>query len=102
MANVREFKDSPWVQGPDEKIAYKVDTANWPGTGSPSAPVVKLYDESGNDLSAAHLSGVPSIVGTEITTPLVQLLVEGKKYRLEVKWDRSGNTLEAFGGIECR
>ncbi len=102
MTNTREFQSSPWQQGPDEKIAYKVDTANWPGTGNPTNPVVKLYDDAGADVSATKLSGSASISGTEITTPLVQSLVEGKSYRLEVKWDRSGNTLEAFGGIECR
>jgi hypothetical protein len=102
MTNIREFKDSPVSQGPDEKIAYRIDTSKWPGSGNPTNPVVKLFDNANIDVSATYLLGSPSISTTFITTPLVQNLVEGKTYRLEVKWDRSGNTLEAFGGIECK
>jgi len=102
MSNLREFSNSPVVQGPDEKIAYKLDTANWPGSGNPTNAIVKLFDDANSDVSATKLSGAASILGTEITTPLVQLLEDGEGYRLEVKWDRSGNTLEAFGGIACK
>jgi hypothetical protein len=102
MTNIREFKDSPVVQGPDEKIAFRIDVSKFPGTGNPTNAVVKLFDNANRDVSATYLLGSPSISGTFITTPLVQNLVEGKVYRIEVKWDRSGNTLEAFGGVECK
>jgi hypothetical protein len=98
MAVRREFKESPLSQGPDERVAYDLNTLPWGGT--PTSPTV-VIKQNGRDRSADLLTGAAAINGDVITTPLVIDLTRGKKYRLEVKWINSGNTLEAWGDIEC-
>lgn len=93
----RKFKESPVVQGVDEIIAYRLTTTPW--GSSPSSPTVVLKDHNGVDVSSTCLSGIPSASGDYITTPLVQNLVAGIKYRLEIKFTISGNVAEAWGEI---
>lgn len=99
MGASRKFKESPMEQGEDEKFAYKLDTSNWPGTGDPTSPVVVIKDADLEDVSGTHLSGSTSVSGDIITTPLVVVLVPTVTYRFEIKWVKSGNTLEAYGPI---
>lgn len=97
MANQRKIKESPWYQGEDEQIAYTIDTSPW--GGSPSSLTVVLKDGD-TDVSGTKLSGSASAASDTITTPVVQSLTAGKKYRLEVKWtDGNSNVLEAWGEI---
>jgi len=99
MTSNRKFKNTPMYQGVDERVSYTVDTGLWPGTGDPTSMVVKLYDETGADVSATKLSGSASNAGAIISTPLVILLAAGASYRLEVQWVKSGNTYEAYGNL---
>ena len=98
MASIREVKESPREQGADERIAYEITTTPWGST--PSAVDVKLFsigaDGSLTDVTATKLSGVASVTGDVITTPLVISLVAGTTYRLETKFTTSGNVLECF------
>lgn len=89
---IRKVKESPRHQGEDERIAYTVDTTPWGGYDSGVAVVLK--DADGDDISSTNLSGSPSVSGDVITTPLVISLVRNVKYRLEIKWVKSGNTFE--------
>ncbi len=100
MAIRREFVNSPLLQGIDEKVAFTIDTSRWPGTGNPTAVAVVIKDEAGADKSSTNLTGAASVSGDVITTPLVIALTAGDRFRIEVKWDKSGNTLEAFGDID--
>jgi len=91
---IREVKNSPKRQGEDERIAYPLDTIPWGGYDSGAAVVLK--DEDGNDISLTNLSGLVSVAGDVITTPLVINLKHGGVYRLEILWVKSSNTLETF------
>ena len=90
----RAVKESPLYQGENEKIAYVLDTGHWGGT--PTSPVVKIYDSGGTDQSSTCLSGSPSVSTDDITTPLVQALSPGESYHLSIQWQLSGNTMEAY------
>jgi len=100
MALLRQFKEKSKEQGPEERIAYWFSTVPWniPAGDTPTTPVVVLK-LNGVDVSADHLVGLPTIVANIFTTPIVELLERGNRYRLECKWTYSGNTLEAFGDL---
>jgi len=93
---IREFNESPKAQGVDERVAYKVITTRWGGNPSSAAVAIKL---AGIDESETYLDGEASIEGDVIITPLVVGLESGNRYKLEVKWESSGNTYEAYGLI---
>lgn len=102
MAEDRKFKESPFGQGENERVAYPLTVpARWatpPFTGI-SVQLKLLHNLQ--DVSAAHLSGSPTAVGNVITTPFIHSLQAGKKYRLEILFtDASGSTKEAYGIIE--
>ena len=90
----RTIKESPKYQGEDERIAYKLDTANWGGYDSDAACVLK--DEKGRDVSSTYLTGAISTSTDYITSPLVIDLIPGKTYRLEFLWVYLGNTFESI------
>ena len=95
MSNIRRVQEGDQVQGVNEKIAYQFDTTPW--GGSPVISSSKLWDISAAtevDASSASLSGSASVATNTITTPIVQALTKGHKYRLEIKWTKSGLTLE--------
>ena len=95
--SVREFRESPWEQGADEKRDYVLDTSPW--GGSPSSPTVAVYDEGYDDVSEQTLVGSASVSGDTITTPVVKGLGAGRTYRLEIKFVVDGRTEEAYGHI---
>lgn len=96
--STREIIESPWEQGSDEIRAYSLTTTPWGGT--PSSPVVKLYElPDFTDRTSTLLSGAASIVGDVITTPAVTGLTNGTRYRLEIKFVTGGRTEEAWGEI---
>ena len=91
---IRKVENSPKYQGEDERVAYTLDTAPWGGYDSGVAVVLK--DTDGTDISLTNLVGVAGEAGGVITTPLVIKLTHDIKYRLEILWVKSGNTLEAY------
>jgi len=94
----RRAEPSHFIQGEDERIAYVITTTHW--CTNPINPAVAVYeiaeDGTRTNVSAAVLSGVPSVVGDDITTPLIENLEPDKVYRVEVLFECGGNTLEAF------
>ena len=101
---VRKFIESPLRQGEDEKVAYALTTTPW--GASPTSVTVKIFSLNATtgaktDVSSTKLSGVVAVVGNVITTPLVQSLIPGTHYRLEITFSSSGNTFEAWGIIEA-
>ena len=93
MTTLRKVDKSPLYQGEDESIAY---TFEWAAVGTPTNPAVALKDYNMNDKSATCLSGVASVVGTTVVTPLVKSLTAGVIYRLECKVTITGNIFEAY------
>lgn len=99
MASIREFRESPWEQGIDEQIAYRVTTTPWGGGSSSPAVTVTL---NGEDVTDAVTEGNASGDGDTITTPVIQGLTAGNTYRLEVRWTTTdGRVLEAYGYIKA-
>lgn len=96
-AQTRKIKESPLHQGADEKIAYTLTTTPW--VSSPTSPVVVLKNEAGTDVSSTNLSGTASATGDVITTPLVQSVTPGAKYRLEVKFTVGSGIYEAWADV---
>lgn len=103
MSERREFKESPFYQGADEKVSHVLTTPTSWGTATLASLSSVLYEDpdgDNTDVTSSKLSGSTTASGQVITTPLVQLLTAGKKYRLEVKWTSSeSNVLEAFAFI---
>ena len=95
----RQIVESPLVQGEDEQIAYSLDTTPWGGYTSGES--VKLFDDTGTDVTATLLSGSASADGDVITTPLVISLVSGTRYKLDILWVYAGNTFEAWAYIQA-
>lgn len=99
----REIKESPFEQGTEERVAYKVTVPTSWGTSPLTSLSVKLYEDPEGlmtDVSATKLSGSATASGQVITTPLVISLTEGTTYRMEVKFTVSeGDTLECWGTI---
>lgn len=100
MSDIREVKESPIVQGEDEKIAYTLTTTPW--GSSPSNVSVTMYEYTdnviGTNVSATRMDGAAAISGDVITTPVISV-VANTNYRLEIKFTVGGNELEAFAVI---
>jgi len=99
MAVNRKFKESPLEQGSVEKVAYQLTTTPW--SSSPTSPAVRCMVNGGN-ADSNLLSGSASVNGDVITTPLVQNLVGGATFRLEIEWLSGSVKYEAYGLIECK
>lgn len=81
-------------QGHREGIAYGFD---WQKIGAPSNPEVFLEIEStGEDVSTTFLTGLPSVLGTVVTTPLVGNLTPTVTYRLTCVVDIGTNTYDSY------
>lgn len=97
-----KVKETGLKQGSDEEIAYSLTTTPWGST--PSAVLVKAYDASNafTDVSDTVLEGNPTVSDDVITTPVVKALIEGKTYRIEIKFTTGGNVLECHFELEAR
>lgn len=90
----REIEQSPIEIGIDETVPYTLTIpTSWGTAGNPSA-VTK--DADGN-IVASVTSGV------SVTSNVISFIVDGtaltvnNDYRIEIKFDVSGGTLEAWG-----
>ena len=95
----RKFKESPLTQGADEKVPYQLTTTPW-GT-DPSSPVTTIKDRDGNATSTLLSTSVTTVSGDVITTPLVQNLVAGNPYTMEIKFTVGSTIFEAWGEIKA-
>lgn len=96
---LRQFHESGLSQGTDEQIPYYYDA---PSGSAPANPVVTVLDMTTGvpvDVTVAKTSGVASIVGLRITTPLIIALVPAHLYRLELRFTTLGATLEYWCNI---
>lgn len=105
MAASREVQESPYIQGPNERVAYALTTTLL--GSSPTNLVIKVYDITDSDneseVTIVVTSGNAAAVGDVVTTPYIQLLTTGKKYRLQVRFtDANSNTWEEYGIINCQ
>lgn len=96
----RQVKERDIVQGEDEKIIYSIDTSPW--GGAPASPTVTVKNLTTNvDVTNTVTSGGASVAGDVIALPLIQSLVAGNTYRVEVKYSSAGNTFETWFQIQA-
>lgn len=105
MAASREVQESPYIQGTNEKIAYALTTTLL--GSSPTNLVVTVFDisdsDNESDVTVAVTTGTANAAGDVVTTPYIQLLTAGKKYRLQVRFtDSNSNTWEEYAIINCQ
>lgn len=103
MSNERLLRGSPFPRGLTETKPYRVNVAEW-GAGTYSSPLVKIYDEAGEDVSSTVLTGSASFSSSYLTTPdfLASAMTAGKTYKLVVSWQLEGKTVSAYGLIEAQ
>jgi hypothetical protein len=94
MASKRKITQSPIEIGIDETVPYTLTVpSSWGSAGSPSA-VAK--DATGN-IVAGVVSDVSEISNVITFTVDGTALIENADYRIEIKFDITGGTLEAWG-----
>lgn len=103
MASKREVAEGEQEVGEDERIAFVIDTANWGGTPTSPAVVVKDVTAGWEDVTSTVMpSGSASVDADDITLPLLRDLTKNHEYRVEVKFTITGNLCEAFIKVPCR
>lgn len=101
--NTRATTPSSFNQGVDEKIAYRLTTTPW--GSSPSNVVVAAKDLTNNSVvvtSTVFPTNSPSASGDIITLSLLQALTNNHLYRIEIKFDVGGNTLECYFEVQAQ
>lgn len=92
-------------QAPSEKVEYTLLLTPW-SLGIEGTPtilkVVDIIDPSVDLVSTIFPSGSVTEVNNEITLPLMQALVLGKKYKVHVNFTDGTSTFEAAFIVECR
>lgn len=97
-ARDREVQEGVQYQGEDEVIAYSLDTS---ATGVPTSPVVVVKNAAGAVVTGDVMPvNVPSVADSVITLSPLSGLTAGQRYRVEVKYVVSGNTLENYFYVE--
>lgn len=97
----RQVNEGRQIQGVDEKVVYSITTTPW-GSG-PINVSVTVKDVTANllDVTASVTTGSPSVSGDVVTLPKIQSLTVRHLYRVEVKFDVQGNTLEPYFEIQA-
>lgn len=103
MANERRLIGSPFQRGVGETRPYRVDVSPW-GAGTYASPAVVVIDTTGEDVTAAVLTGSASFSGNYLTTPdfVADGMTAGATYTMIVSWTVNGKTVSAFGLIEAQ
>ena len=96
---VREFIESPMMQGTHEIFVYRVDAIKWK-TPNPTHAFVNLYEPTTRTLlNSTMLSGDPAISGSLVFTPAIYNIEEGKHYLLLIGWSGTFGIRSAYGTI---
>lgn len=101
-SNTVQFVEGAVTQRPADSIAYTVNTALY--GGSPTSPAVTIHDiTTGADAAGTNVSDTklrsgesPSVSGDVITTPHVEGIEGGRRYRLTVQFTCAGQTYAPF------
>lgn len=96
----REALEGVQRQGANEAIRWVLDCAPAPV----SVTAVTVEDVTAStpvDVSATVLSGSATVVGSEITLPLLAGLTAGQRYVVRVRYSDGVNTVEPYFRIEA-
>ena len=97
--NVREFIESPMMQGIHEVAVYRINAIQWK-TPNPTHAFVNLYEPTTRTLlNSTMLSGDPAISGSLVFTPAIYNIEEGKHYLLLIGWSGTFGIRSAYGTI---
>lgn len=86
--DAREVDESPLIQGTWEARAYAFDFTDC-GVIDIDTPTVAVF-LFGDDVTASHISGTPSVEGLIVTTPPVANLEAGRVYHLHGRVTHDG------------
>ena len=98
--NVREVAEGKQYQGEDESIAYTIDVSAIGSIPSSVSVVVKDVTNSATVTATVMPTNVPTVSGNVITLSPLKLLTPGVLYRVEVKYNLSGNIIESYFFVE--
>lgn len=99
MPSIRAFRESPWEQGENERLAYAFDTTPW-GVTCPLSPSMLVLDASGLDLTSSVTTGSPAISSCTATCIVLARFnnpAPGSQYRIEVTFTDNAATANTFG-----
>lgn len=98
--NIHEVLEGIQEQSASEAITYTVNALPWGGT--PTSPVVDIFDEEDleTSLASTHLSGTASVSGDSVISKKVIVLVDGVIYRMTVQFESNGHTLQGYVRIQ--
>ena len=97
--NIREFIESPILQGIHEVIVYMVNVQKWK-TPNPTHVFVNIYEPTTKALlNSTMLSVNVAISGSLVFTPAIYNVEEGKHYNLLIGWSGSFGIRSAYGKI---
>jgi hypothetical protein len=99
MASRRKINQSPIEIGIDEIVPYTLTVPSSWGTASDPTAIAK---DSSGDTVAAVVSGVGVASNVISFTVTGSALTVNNDYRIEIKFDVSGGTLEAWGIWQCK
>ena len=102
--NRREVIEGVQYQGVDEVISYTVNVAALMPTPSdtPTAVAVVVKDDHGATVTAAVMpTNGPSVADGVISLSPLRSLTAGVLYRVEVRYDIGGNTLESYFYVQA-
>ena len=99
--DILEITQGIQYQSADEQLAYQITTTNW--ASSPTSPSVVAFDETTNEVvtSTVFPTNSPSVSGDVITLSLLESLIKGHTYRIEVEFTVGSNVWECFFRVEC-
>lgn len=103
MPSPRQVIEGRQYQGVDEEIAYQIDTEPW--SPSPTNVVCEVRDVTDaaytNVTTTVMPSGTPTVNENLITLPKLKALTNKHLYRVEVKFNGSGNIFEFFFFVQA-
>ena len=106
MADERDARTPPRIQGKDEEIPYAlncedVGTAAGAITNPATTAWLLINGEESSNESATVLSGAPSVAAQIITLPMLQDLTEGEQYRIKTLFTKDGRRLLGRFEVHC-
>lgn len=99
--SILDVVEGTLYQSADEALAHQITTTNW--ESSPTSPSVVAIDETtGKDVTTVvYPTNSPSPSSDVISLSLLKNLVEGHRYRIEVKFTVGSNIWECRFFVEC-
>ena len=94
--------DDKRLHGPGEALTWSLDVSNVGGSGALSSLDMTVTDETDeSDVTAAVTTGAMTSTGQVITLMQIHSLTEGRTYRVDVAFDKDGDTPNVRFWLVC-